>query len=106
MRQSRVALGETGLPYIVAELDKALPVTGLAMRGEDPQRFMLRFPGLLRSTPVLETAAGGHGLLTIWTERDGIVRRVPVILQAQGVTMPSLSFEMLRLASGRENTLV
>src|SRR5437868_2858680 len=59
MRQSRVALGETGLPYIVAELDKALPATGLAKLGEDPQRFMLKFPGLLRSTPVLETAAGG-----------------------------------------------
>src|SRR3954463_11899126 len=34
MRQSRVALGETGLPYVVAELDKELPVTGLAVLGE------------------------------------------------------------------------
>src|SRR4051794_26726313 len=107
MQQSRVALGETGLPYVVAELDKELPVTGLAMLGDDrPQRFMLEFPGLLRSTPVLEVAAGGHGLLTIRTERDGIVRRVPVIMQAQGLTMPSLSFEMLRLASGSDTILV
>ena len=106
MRQSRVVLGETGLPYVVAELDKELPVTGLAMLGENPQRFMLRFPGLLRSTPVLEAAAGGRGLLTIWTERDGIVRRVPVIMQAQGVTMPSLSFEMLRVATGSDTILI
>src|SRR3954453_23923855 len=106
MRRSRVALGETGLPYVVAELDKELPVTGLAMLGEDPQRFMLRFPGLLRSTPVVEAAAGGRGLLTIWTERDGIVRRVPVIMQAQGVTMPSLSFEMLRVATGSDTILI
>jgi adenylate cyclase len=106
MRQSRVVLGETGLPYVVAELDKELPVTGLAMLGEDPQRFMLRFPGLLRSTPVLEAAAGGRGLLTIWTERDGIVRRVPVIMQAQGITMPSLSFEMLRVATGSDTIFI
>jgi adenylate cyclase len=106
MRRSRVALGETGLPYVVAELDKNLPVTGLAMLGENPQRFMLEFPGLLRSTPVLEAAAGGRGLLTIKTERDGIVRRVPVIMQAQGLTMPSLSFEMLRLASGSDTILI
>jgi adenylate cyclase len=106
MRQSRVALGETGLPYVVAELDKELPVTGLAMLGEDPQRFMLKFPGLLRSTPVLEAAAAGRGLLTINTERDGIVRRVPVIMQAQGVTMPSLSFEMLRVATGSDTILI
>jgi adenylate cyclase len=106
MRNSRVVLGETGLPYVVAELDKELPVTGLATLGEDPQRFMLRFPGLLRSTPVLEAAAAGRGLLTIWTERDGIVRRVPVIMQAQGVTMPSLSFEMLRVATGTDTIFI
>jgi adenylate cyclase len=106
MRQSRVVLGETGLPYVVAELDKELPLTGLAMLGEDPQRFMLKFPGLLRSTPVLEAAAGGRGLLTIRTERDGIVRRVPVIMQAQGVTMPSLSFEMLRVATGTDTIFI
>jgi adenylate cyclase len=106
MRNSRVVLGETGLPYVLAELDKELPVTGLAMLGDDPQRFMLQFPGLLRSTPVLEAAAAGRGLLTIWTERDGIVRRVPVIMQAQGVTMPSLSFEMLRVATGSDTILI
>jgi adenylate cyclase len=107
MRKSRVALGETGLPYVVAELDKELPVTGLALLGdEQPQRFMVQFPGLLRSTPLLEAAAGGHGLLTIKTERDGIVRRVPMIMQAQGLTMPSLSFEMLRLASGSDTILI
>src|SRR4051794_539344 len=106
LRHSRVVLGETGLPYVLAELDKELPLTGLAMLGENPQRFMLEFPGLLRSTPVLEAAAAGRGLLTIWTERDGIVRRVPVIMQAQGVTMPSLSFEMLRVATGSDTILI
>jgi adenylate cyclase len=106
LRQSPGVLGETGLPYVIAELDKELPVTGLAMLGEDPQRFMLKFPGLLRSTPVLEAAAAGRGLLTINTERDGIVRRVPVIMQAQGVTMPSLSFEMLRVATGSDTIFI
>src|SRR3954447_15624838 len=106
MRQSRVVLGETGLPYVIAELNKELPLTGLAMLGEDPQRFMLNFSGLLRSTPVLEAAAAGRGLLTIWTERDGIVRRVPVVMQAQGATMPSLSFEMLRVATGTDTIFI
>src|SRR3954447_6624946 len=43
LRHSRVVLGETGLPYVLAELDKDLPLTGLAMLGENPQRFMLEF---------------------------------------------------------------
>ena len=106
MRRSRVVLGESGLPYVVAELDKTLPVTGLAMLGEDPHRFMFKFTGLLRNTPVLEKAAGGRGMLTINPERDGIVRRVPMIMQAQGATIPSLSFETLRLATGTDTIFI
>jgi adenylate cyclase len=100
MRRSRVVLGESGLPSVLSELDPTLPVTGLAMLGEEPQRFMFKFPGLLRNTGVLEKAAAGRGLLTINPERDGIIRRVPMIMQAQGTTMPSLSFEMLRVVTG------
>src|ERR1700736_4577926 len=106
MRQSRVVLGESGLPYVIAELDNSLPVTGLAMRGEEPQRFLFEFPGLLRNVPVLEHAAPGGALFPIRPERDGIVRRVPMIMLAQGLTMPSLSFEMLRVASGSGTILI
>src|ERR1700761_5156058 len=57
MRKSRVVLGESGLPYVISEFDKSLPLTGLAMLGEEPQGFMLDFPGLLRNVHVLEEAA-------------------------------------------------
>jgi adenylate cyclase len=100
IRRSRVVLGESGLPYVLTEFDQSLPLTGLAMRGEEPQPFLFDFPGLLRNVDVLEAAAAGRGLFTIKTERDGIVRRVPMIMLAQGATMPSLSFEVLRVASG------
>jgi adenylate cyclase len=106
MRKSRVVLGESGLPEEIAALDKTLPVTGLAMLGEEPQRFMFEFPGLLRNVPVLEHAAAGRGLFTIKPERDGIVRRVPMIMLAQGQTMPSLTFEMLRVATGSGTILI
>jgi adenylate cyclase len=106
MRRSRVVLGETGLSTARDDLDKTLPVTGLAMLGEEPQRFMLKYPGLLRNTPVLEKAAAGRALLTVDPERDGIVRRVPMILQAQGVTMPSLSFEILRVITGTDTIFI
>ncbi|HMM92171.1 CHASE2 domain-containing protein [Bradyrhizobium sp.] len=106
IRKSRVVLGESGLPEEIAALDKTLPVTGLAMLGEEPQRFMYDFPGLLRNVPVLEHAAAGRGLFTIKPERDGIVRRVPMIMLAQGLTMPSLTFEMLRVATGSGTILI
>jgi adenylate cyclase len=106
IKASRVVLGESGLPEEIAPLDKTLPVTGIAMLGEEPQRFMFDFPGLLRNVPVLEHAAAGRGLFTIKPERDGIVRRVPMIMQAQGQTMPSLTFEMLRVATGSGTILI
>lgn len=106
IRKSRVVLGESGLPYMLRELDKTLPVTGLATLGGEPQPFMLNFPGLLRNVEVIEKAAAGRGIFSIRNERDGIVRRVPMVMQTQGVTMPSLSFEMLRVASGTETILV
>jgi adenylate cyclase len=106
IRESQVVLGESGGPNVHADLDQKLPITGFAMLGEEPQRFMFRFPGLLRNVPVLEQAAAGRGLFTILPERDGIVRRVPMIMQAQGVTMPSLSFEMLRVATGSDTILI
>ena len=106
IRASRVVLGESGLTEEGVALDKSLPTTGLAMLGEEPQRFMFHFAGLLRNTPVLEHAAAGRGLFTIHPERDGIVRRVPMIMQAQGQTMPSLTFEILRVATGSGTILI
>ncbi len=101
-----MVLGESGLPYVVSELDKSLPLTGLAMLGGDPQPFMLAFPGLIRNIDLLEKAAMGRGLFTISQERDGLVRRVPVMMQAQGIVMPSLSFEMLRAITGTDTILI
>src|SRR5260370_41614734 len=76
------------------------------MLGESPQPFLLDFPGLLSNVNVLEQAAAGRGLISIKTERDGIVRRVPMIMQAQGATMPSGSFEMLRVGTGTDTIFI
>src|SRR5689334_13315471 len=86
IRRSRVVIGETGLAEVIAEPDESLPLTGIATLGEniDPLSYLHEFPGLLRNVPVLEKAAAGRGLLTIVQEPDGIVRRVPMVLKAQG----------------------
>ena len=106
IKRSRVVLGETGISEVNPQLDKTFPVTGIAMLGEDPQPFLFDFPGLLRNVKPLEEAAAGRGLLTIRTERDGIVRRVPMMLLAQGAMMPSLSFEILRVVTGTPTIIV
>jgi len=106
MGRSRVVLGESGQP---APLERALPprpTQGVAVLGEDPTGVLLDFPGLLRNIPLLENAAAGLGQLSIKTERDGIVRRVPMIMRAEGALLPSLTTEMLRVASGTPSLLI
>ena len=105
-RKSRVVVGESGLPFAVAEPGGAQPPIGIATMGGDARPFLLNFPGLLRNVPLLEQAASGRGLFTIRPERDGIIRRVPVVMQAQGAIMPSLTLEMLRVASGSNTVLI
>jgi adenylate cyclase len=104
-RKSRVVLGESGLPFAVAQTG-ALPPIGIATMGGDARPFLLHFPGLLRNVPALEQAASGRGLFTIRPERDGIIRRVPVVMQAQSAIMPSLTLEMLRVVSGSNTVLI
>ena len=106
LRNSHVVLGESGLPFAVAQPDGARPPVGIATLGGDARPFLLNFPGLLRNVPVLEQAGSGRGLFTIRAERDGIVRRVPIVMQAQGTIMPSLTLEMLRVVSGSSTVLI
>ncbi|PMU33092.1 adenylate/guanylate cyclase domain-containing protein, partial [Pseudomonas sp. FW305-47B] len=47
------------------------------------------------------------GLFSIKTERDGLIRRVPMIMRTQGnMIMPSLSLEILRVITGTPTLLV
>lgn len=107
IKRSRVVLGETGQPKVGSELDKTLPFTGVATVGEEnAEKFLFEFPGLLRNVPVIEMVAAGRGLFSIRTERDGLIRRVPMIMRAQGNIMPSLSLEILRIVTGTPTLLV
>ncbi len=101
MRQARiVVVGQAGAakPAPRADAEMALQ-TGFAIRGPDPSPFLVTFPGLLRNVLPIEEAAAGRGLFSISPERDGIVRRVPVVMEAQETLVPALTMEMLRVVS-------
>jgi adenylate cyclase len=106
IKQSRVVVGQTGAatPEVRTAGDAALQ-TGFAVRGPDARPFLVTFAGLLRNVPVIEQAAAGR-LFSINPENDGIIRRVPVIMTAQGSLVPSLSMEMLRVVTGSSAILV
>jgi adenylate cyclase len=100
IRRSRVVVGQVGsatpAPRSQTEADLQ---TGFGVRGPDPSRFLVTFAGLLRNVAPIEQAAAGRGLFSIQPERDGIVRRVPIVMRAQGSMVPSLSMELLRVVT-------
>ena len=107
IKQSRVVVGQVGTdtPEVKTAANAALQ-TGFAVRGPDARQYAVTFAGLLRNVPVIEQAAAGRGLFSIKAESDGIIRRVPVIMTAQGSLVPSLSMEMLRVVTGSSAILV
>jgi adenylate cyclase len=107
IKHSRVVIGQAGAaaPEVKTTADAALQ-TGFAVRGPDARPYLVTFAGLLRNVPVIEQAAAGRGLFSINPESDGIIRRVPVIMTAQGSLVPSLSLEMLRVVTGSSAILV
>jgi adenylate cyclase len=100
MRQTLVVIGESGFHLATPQAGPRPPSVGFAMMGPDPRRYLIGFPGLIRNVPALEQAAAGRGLVTIQSEPDGIVRRIPMVMNAQGALVPAITLEMLRVVTG------
>ncbi len=87
-----VGLGAGGPPAGV--------VTPIRIVGGDPAPMLPHYANALRSLPLLDRAARGHGTLTTERDSDGFIRRVPTVQLAGGTPMPTLDLEMVRLAVG------
>lgn len=71
--------------------------------GEGAAQQLHSFDTARLPLPVLQQAASGLGALNFVADADGVVRRVPLVVSAQGQVLPSLVAEMLRLAQGAQN---
>lgn len=63
----------------------------------DPRQYVFRKPTLIHNLEVLEGSASGLGVFSVEEEVDGVVRRVPLVMEIAGVVKPTLSVEMLRV---------
>ena len=76
------------------------PKAGFALAGSDPGASIARFTSAIAPLPPFEAAAQGMGSVSIPGDRDGIVRRPPLIAELNGTLLPALSAEALRVAQG------
>lgn len=63
-----------------------------------PADYLFKQPTLIGNIAVLEDNAMGRGIFSVEDEIDGIIRRVPIVTEIDGVMKPALSLEMLRVA--------
>lgn len=79
----RRPLIKTGFPSVPREMLEDTPV----------------FRGTINNLAAIELAAAGNGAFSWWLDRDGVIRRAPVLLQLDGLFYPSLSAEVFRIAT-------
>ena len=97
LRRHPVALGIAGVEQGPADSAKNRTAP-FRVRGSDPTPHVRHFAGALRSLEQLDAAAPGHGLLSV-DPSGGVVRRVPLLASVGEILTPTLSVEVLRIAT-------
>jgi adenylate cyclase len=75
--------------------DRGSPVQ---LVGQDPSGKLVEYPGQITSVDAINELAAGVGVVNTFPEIDGVVRRVPLIIQAGENVHPAISLETLRAA--------
>ena len=72
----------------------------------NPEAKLYKFDAAVCPLPVLSAGASGLGALNFIPDRDGVVRRAPLLLRLGDEFVPSLSVEVLRVAQGERNLII
>ncbi|MEW6514939.1 MAG: adenylate/guanylate cyclase domain-containing protein [Pseudomonadota bacterium] len=104
------ALAQTPAVLGFVATDKASAPPELKARfvqtGTGAERWLHGAPGAVTALPQLAAAAAGLGAFSFVPDSDGIVRRVPLVLEIAQTPVPTLVSEMLRLAENTGNIVL
>ena len=88
------------LSNIPAEQNKNIAKKpGSAVIGAEHIGTLINYPGVIANIPSLEAAAEGVGMANTLPEIDGVNRRLPLFVGANGNLYPSIPLEVLRVMS-------
>jgi CHASE2 domain-containing sensor protein len=97
LSDNKAVLGVAG---VESNLTSELNPAPMIVKGSDPKPYLTRFSSALTNIKQLQDTAGGQAILSTEVER-GVIRRVPLIAAVSDTILPSLSLEMLRIATGQ-----
>jgi len=81
-------------------------LAGFATAGADPTEFLIAYDAVVPTLPEIAGAALGSGVINVQPERDGIIRRIPLLVAHGGEIYPSLAAEALRVAQNARTYVV
>ena len=91
----------TIIGQIPANETKGNPISrGVATIGTPWQPWVYNYTGAVGPIEPFAKSAIGVGMMLVAPEGDGVVRRMPLVVQIDGQLYPSLSMEILRVAAG------
>ena len=73
---------------------------GVATVGEPWSGWVYQYPGAIGPIPLLAENSHAVGMMIIAPEKDGVVRRMPLVVAVGDELYPSMSMEILRMAAG------
>ena len=103
---ARVVLGGVAAPTASGADERPWQVGRVGVLGRDTINYVPEVPGVLWPIPLLERAASGTGLLTVQPDRDGAVRRMPMMFRDGARLYPSFAAETLRVALTADQIVV
>ena len=92
-------------PTIIGQIptnqnDASGVVRGVATIGKPWKGWVYQYPGAIGPIPLLAENANAVGMMIIAPEKDGVVRRMPLVVAVGDKLYPSMSMEILRMAAG------
>ena len=82
------------------EKDNSGVIRGVATIGKPWKGWVYQYPGAVGPIPLLAENAHAVGMMIIAPEKDGVVRRMPLVIAVGDKLYPSMSMEILRMAAG------
>ena len=96
LKQTPTVIGQ--IP--INKADNSGVTRGVATVGSPWQDWVYQYLGSVGPLPLLAKNANGVGMMIIAPEKDGVVRRMPLVVAIGDKLYPSISMETLRMAAG------
>ena len=96
------------LPVIIGQSastkGKGSPIPrGLASIGESLDGWLYDYPEAIGPVESLGQYAAGVGMIVTAPELDGVVRRLPLVIQIKGEAYPTIPLEVIRMFAGEQS---